>query len=232
MYIAFALVLLLAIGLLLAKQGFFPGLNANQSSGSTNATAFTENFSSTTHNWTAGTIGGLTTGIVNKQYDIQISGGPNTYFPHPVIGTLPGAFTLTVTMEQTQGSPNAWFGLAFREKDDGNSGNVTCYAFGIQTNGSSTVQKYDPNAANHTTTIGGSTNPVPGFKSGNNQLHTIQAFVHGSTFFFKVDGQVVPVSPSSDKSITDSQYNGGHLTLYVSGSNATFIVTSVRLAIP
>jgi serine/threonine protein kinase len=232
MYIAFALVLLLAIGLLLAKQGVFPGLNANQSSGSTNATAFTENFSITTRNWTAGTIGGLTTGIVNKQYDIQISGGPNTYFPHPVIGTLPGTFTLTVTMEQTQGSPNAWFGLAFREKDDGNSGNVTCYAFGIQTNGSSTVQKYDPNAANHTSTIGGSTNPVPGFKTGNNQLHTIQAFVHGSTFFFKVDGQVVPVSPSADKSITDSQYDGGHLTLYVSGSNATFIVTSVQLAIP
>jgi serine/threonine protein kinase len=231
-YIAFALVLLLSIGLLLAKQGVFPGLNANQNSGSTIATAFTENFSSTTRNWTAGTIGGLTAGIVNNQYDIQISDGPNTYFPHPVIGTLPGTFTLTVTMEQTQGSPNAWFGLAFREKDDGNSGNVTCYAFGIQTNGSSTVQKYDPNAANHTTTIGGSTIPVPGFKTGNNQLHTIQAIVHGSTFFFKVDNQVVSVSPSPNKSITDSQYSGGHLTLYVSGSNATFIVTSVQLAIP
>ena len=231
-YIAFALVLLLSIGLLLAKQGVIPGLSSNQNSGSTTATSFTENFQGSTRNWTAGTIGGLTAGIVNNQYDIQISGGPDTYFPHPVVGTLPDNFTLTATMEQTQGSPNAWFGLAFRENDDGNSGNVTCYAFGLQTNGSSTVQKYDPNAANKTITIGGSTNPVPGFKTGNNQFHTIQAIVHGSTFFFKVDNQTVPVSPSPDKSITDSQYTGGHLTLYVSGSNATFIVTSVQLAIP
>ncbi len=231
-YIVFALVLLLSIGLLLFKQGVIPGLNSNQNTSSTIATSFTENFQGTTRNWTAGTIGGLTTGIVNNQYDMQLNGGSNTYFPHPVVGTLPDTFTLTVTMEQTQGDPNAWFGLAFREKDDGNSGNVTCYAFGIQTNGSSTVQKYDPNAAHKTITIGGSTNPVPGFKTGNNQLHTIQAIVQGSKFFFKVDNQTVPVSPSPDKSITDSQYTGGRLTLYVSGSTATFIVTSVQLAIP
>ncbi len=231
-YIVFALVLLLSIGLLLFKQGVIPGLNSNQNTSSTIATSFTENFQGTTRNWTAGTIGGLTTGIVNNQYDMQLNGGSNTYFPHPVVGTLPDTFTLTVTMEQTQGDPNALFGLAFREKDDGNSGNVTCYAFGIQTNGSSTVQKYDPNVAHKTITIGGSTNPVPGFKTGNNQLHTIQAIVQGSKFFFKVDHQTVPVSPSPDKSITDSQYTGGHLTLYVSGSTATFIVTSVQLAIP
>ncbi len=231
-YIVFALVLLLSIGLLLFKQGVIPGLNSNQNTSSTTATSFTENFQGTTRNWTAGTIGGLTTGIVNNQYDIQVSGGPNTYFPHPVVGTLPDTFTLTVTMEQTQGDPNAWFGLAFREKDDGNGGNVTCYAFGIRTNGSSTVQKYDPTTATKTITIGGSTNPVPGFKTGNNQLHTIQAIVQGSKFFFKVDNQTVPVSPSPDKSITDSQYTGGRLTLYVSGSTATFIVTSVQLAIP
>jgi hypothetical protein len=173
----------------------------------------------------------LTTEIINNQYDIQISGGSATYFPHPDIGTLPSNFVLTVTMEQTQGSPNSWFGLAFRENDDGNGGNVTCYAFGIQTNGVSTVQKYDPNVTNHTTTLGGSTNPVPGFKTGNNQLHTIQAIVHGNTFFFKVDNQVVAVSLSPDKSISDSQYSGGHLTLYVSGSTASFVVTSVQLAV-
>jgi serine/threonine protein kinase len=231
-YIVFALVLLVSTGLLLVKQGVIPGLNSNQNTTSTTATSFTENFRGTTRNWTAGTIGGLTTGIVNNQYDIQINGGPDTYFPHPVVGTLPGTFTLTVTMEQTQGDPKAWFGLAFREKDDGNGGNVTCYAFGIQTNGSSTVQKYDPNAATKAITIGGSTNPVPTFKTGYNELHTIQAIVQGSKFLFKVDNQTVPVSASPDKSITDSQYASGQLTLYVSGSTATFIVTSVQLAIP
>jgi len=229
-YIAFALVLLLSIGLLLAKQGILPGPNSNQNTNSTTATAFTENFHGTTRNWFAGTQGGLTAGIVNNQYHIQISGGPDTYFPHPEVGTLPDTFTLTATMEQTQGDSNAWFGLAFRENDDGNGGNLTCYAFGIQTNGSSIVKKYDSTTAN--STLGESTNPVHGFKTGNNQFHTIQAIVQGSKFFFKVDNQSVPVSAAPDNSITDSQYTGGHLTLYVSGSNAAFIVTSVQLAIP
>jgi hypothetical protein len=135
-------------------------------------------------------------------------------------------------MEQIQGDPNAWFGLAFRENDNGNGGNVTCYAFGIQTSGSSTVQKYNPKVATNATTLGGSSIPVPGFKAGFKQLHTIQATVKASKFFFKIDNQTVPVSPSPDKSITDSEYTGGQLTLYVSGATATFIVTSVQLAIP
>ncbi len=233
-YFVIALILLLAIGLILVKQGIIPGFNSNQNTTSTTATPFTENFQGTTRNWTAGTIGDLTTGIVNNQYKIDINGngGPVTYFPHPVVGTLPDNFTLTVTIEQTQGDQNNWFGLAFREKDDGSGGNVTCYAFGITTNGISTVQKYHSNAISKTTTLGGSTNPVPGFKTGLNQVHTLQAIIQGSKFFFKVDNQTVPVSPSPDKSISDSEYTGGQLTLYVSGSTATFIVTSVQLAIP
>ncbi len=228
LYIAFALVLLLSIGLFLSKAGVLPGLSSNQNNATTTATSFTESFQNNTRNWTVGTNRGLATGIVSNQYEIQISGESRTYFPHPDVGTLPSNFVLTATMEQTQGSPNTWFGLAFRENDDGNSGNVTCYAFGIQTSGISTVQKYIPNL---TTTLGGSTNPVAGFITGNKQLHTIQAIVHGNTFMFKVDNQVVAVSPSPDKSITDSQYSGGHLTLYVSGSNASFIVTSVKLVV-
>jgi serine/threonine protein kinase len=231
-YIVIALILFVSTGLLLVKQGVIPGLHSNQNTTSTTATPFTENFHSTTRNWTAGTIGGLTTGIVNNQYDIQINGGPDTYFPHPVVGTLPDSFTLTVTMNQNQGDQNAWFGLAFRERDDGNGGNVTCYAFGIKANGISTVQKYNPNVATKATKLGGSTNPVPDFKTGFGQLHTIQATVQGSKFFFKVDNQTVPMSPSPDKSISDSEYTGGQLTLYVSGSTATFTVTSVQLAIP
>ncbi len=231
-YFIIAFIVFVALGLLLVKQGIIPGHNSNQNTTLATATSFTENFQGTTRNWTAGTIGGLTTGIVNNQYDIQINGGPNTYFPHPIVGKLPGAFTLTVTMEQIQGDPNSWFGLAFRENDDGHSGNVTCYAFGIQTKGSSTVQKYNPNVVTKTTTIGGSSDPVPGFKAGFKQLHTIQAIVQGSKFFFKIDNQAVSVSPSPDKSITDSEYTGGQLTLYVSGATATFIATSVQLAIP
>jgi hypothetical protein len=233
-YIVIALILLVSTGLILVKQGVIPGINSNPNTPTTTASPFTENFQDNSRSWTAGTSGSLTTGIVNKQYkiDINSNGVPFTYFPHPNVGTLPANFTLSVTIEQTQGNQNDWFGLAFREKDDGNSGNVTCYAFGIRTNGISTVQKYNPNAANGATNLGGSNNPLPGFNTGLNQPHTMQAIVQGSKFIFKVDNQTVPVSSAPDQSITDSEYTGGQLTLYISGSTATFIVTSVQLAIP
>src|SRR5258708_12319618 len=131
---------------------------------------------------------------------------------------------ITITMKKTQGDPNELYGLAFREKDDGNGSNVTCYAFGIKLNGMSTVLKYNPNAQNNETSLGGSTNPVPGFKAGLNQLHILQAVVQGSKFFFKIDNQPVPVSPAPDQSIADSTYTGGQFTLYVSGSTANFVV--------
>ncbi|HEX9130761.1 MAG TPA: serine/threonine-protein kinase [Ktedonobacteraceae bacterium] len=229
-YFVIALILLLATGLILVKQGIIPGFNSNQNPPATLATPFTEHFQDNNRGWTAGTIGDLTTGIVNNQYKIDVNGGSASYFPHPNVGTLPANFTFTVTIEQTQGDQNAWFGLAFREKDDGNGGNVTCYAFGITANGISTVQKYNPNVASKATTLGVSTKPVSGFRTGFTQLHTLQTIVQGNKFFFKVDNHTVPVSP--DQFITDSEYTGGQLALYVSGTTATFIVTSAQLAIP
>jgi serine/threonine protein kinase len=231
-YIGVALVILLAIGLILVKQGTIPWFNSNQNNPSVVAAAFTENFQNNDRNWPLGTTNGLTAGIVNNQYEIDINGGPVTYFPHPNAGTLPDNFTLTVMMKQTQGNPNDWYGLAFREKDDGNGSNVTCYAFGINIHGISTILKYNPNAQNKETSLGGSTNPVPGFKAGPNQPHVLQAIVQGNKFFFKIDNQPVPVSLAPDDSITDSTYAGGQFTLYVSGSTATFVVASVQLAIP
>jgi serine/threonine protein kinase len=233
-YIVIALIVLVSIGLFLVKQGVIPGFNSNQNIPSTTATSFTENFKDNHRNWTAGSISSLTTGIVNNQYTMHINGGSNTYFPHPVVGTLPSTFTLTVIIEQTEGDPNDWFGVAFREKDDGNGGSVSSYAFGLRTNGSSTVQKYNPQYTTQTKAniLGGSSDPVASFKPGLKQFHTIQAIVQGSKFIFKVDTQTVPISPSPDHSITDSEYAGGQLTLYVSGSTATFIATSVQLTIP
>ncbi len=229
-YIGLAFVILLAIALFLVKQGIIPWFDANQNNPSAVATSFTENFQNNDRNWPTATSNGLTTGIVNNQYEIDINGGPVTYFPHPNVGTLPENFSLTVTMKQTQGDPNDWYGLAFREKDDGNGSNVTCYAFGIKLNGMSTVLKYNPNAQNNETSLGGSTNPVPSFKAGLNQLHILQAVVQGSKFFFKIDNQPVPVSPAPDQSIADSTYTGGQFTLYVSGSTANFVVISVQLS--
>ena len=191
-----------------------------------------ETFQNNDRNWPQLNSNGLNAAIASDGYHLTISSSLNeTYFPHPDVGTLPTNFTLTVQFKQTQGTLSNLFGLAFREKDDGNGGNVTGYAFVINDNGTSQVLKYDPSTPGKNTTIDGPINPVPGFKAGNNILHTLQAIVQGSKFFFKVDGQQVP-GTAPDHSVTDPAYTGGQLTLYVSGTNATFVVTSVRLAIP
>jgi serine/threonine protein kinase len=231
-YIGTALVLLLAIGLILVKQGIIPWFNSNPNNLSTIAQPFTETFQNNDRNWPQLNSNGLNAAIASDGYHLAISSSlKETYFPHPDVGTLPANFTLTVQFKQTQGASLNLFGLAFQEKDDGNGGNVTGYAFVINYYGISNVLKYDPNTPGKYTTLDGPINPPPGFQTGLNTLHTLQAIVQGSKFFFKVDGQQVP-GTAPDHSVTDPAYTGGQLTLYVSGTNATFIVTSVQLAIP
>ncbi len=228
-YIGTALVLLLAIGLILVKQGIIPWFNSNPS---TIAQPFTETFQNNDRNWPQLNSNGLNAVIASNGYNLVISSSlKETYFPHPDIGTLPANFTIAVQFKQTQGDSSNLFGLTFRENDDGHGGNVTGYAFIINSDGTSEVLKYDPHAPGKYTLLDGPINPLPGFQGGLNTLHRLQAIVQGSKFFFKVDGQQAP-GTAPDHSVTDPAYTGGQLTLYASGTSATFIVTSVQLAIP
>jgi serine/threonine protein kinase len=233
-YIGIVLVLLLAIVLILVKQGIIPLPSSNPNNPSTVATPFTETFQNNDRHWTIGTINGLTANIVSPAYKLDVNSPTSeTYFPHPNVGTLPGNFTLTVIMQQTAGDQSIFYGLAFRLREDGS--NVFCYAFGINSTGQYQLLKYDPNASQRFSVLWTSSQPLPVIKKGLDQSNTLQAIVEGSTFSFRINGQMVPVGgSSSDTSYTDKDnpYTGGQLALFVGAKNENYLVTSVQLALP
>lgn len=223
-YIITAAVLLLALVLVLAKTGILPIFNSNSNPSSTITQPFTENFSTNDRNWTNGTINHLNASI-NGQYMLQISNATtgDTYFPHPQIGTLPDKFTLTLSIEQTQGDGS--YGLAFHESEDA-SGGVSCYALVIYaTTGSYQVLKYNPNSPNHYTILGQSSSQA--IKTGFNHFNKLQAVIDGSKFSFSINDQLL-----SGTITPDTAYSGGQLAVLVSGTNASFVVKQVTLTTP
>ena len=223
-YIIMAAVLLIALVLVLAKTGVLPIFNSNSNPSSNIARPFTENFQTNDRNWTNGTINHLTATISgNGQYALQISNAPvpgETDFPHPQIGTLPNKFTLTVTMEQTQGDGS--YGLAFHESEDTN-GEVSCYALIIYAqSGSYQVLKYIPNLPDHYTILGSAKSSA--ITTGYYKPNKLQVIVDGGKFSFSINDQ--PLSGITP----DSAYSGGQLAVLVSGTNASFVVQQVALA--
>jgi serine/threonine protein kinase len=234
MYVAFALALLLAIGLLLAKQGVLPGLSTSQNSTSTNATPFIETFHDTHLGWINGSSNGLTATVISNNYALVVSKAtPSiTYFPFPSnVGTLPDNFTWTVQISSNEADPKVFYGLAFRLKVDGT--NVSCYAFVINGQGDYEVLKY----------ISGSTTPTILWQAQSNTIHNgantsnkLQAIIKGNNFFFTINdtpvkGQSNPITDNSGTTL----YKGGQPALAVAGSRfavMNFSVTSAQLAIP
>ncbi len=233
-YIAFALVLLLAVGILLAKQGVIPGLNSNQYTPNTNATPFTETFQDTHLGWVNGSLNGLTATVTSNNYALVVSKAtpPNTYFPYPSnVGSLPDNFTWTVQISSNEADPKVFYGLAFRLKVDGS--NVSCYAFVINGQGDYEVLKY----------ISGSTTPTPLWQAQSNTIHNsantsnkLQVTIKGNNFSFTIND--TPVKGQSNP-ITDNSgtppYTGGQPALAVAGSRfseMSFSATSAQLAIP
>ncbi|MGZ4851129.1 MAG: serine/threonine protein kinase [Candidatus Bathyarchaeia archaeon] len=233
-YIAFALVLLLAIGLLLAKQGVIPGLISNQNTPFTNATSFTETFQNTHLGWINGSSNGLTATVMSNNYALVVSKAtpPNTYFPYPSnVGSLPDNFTWTVQISSNEADPKIFYGIAFRLKVDGT--NVSCYAFVINGQGDYEVLKYIP----------GSTTPTPLWQAQSNSIHNgtntsnkLQAIIKGNNFSFTINDTPVrdQRNPIKDNSGTPL-YTGGQPALAVAGSSfseMSFSATSAQLAIP
>jgi len=95
--------------------------------------------------------------------------------------------------------------------------------------------KYDPNASQRFSTLWTASQPLPVIKKGLAQSNSLQAIVQGSTFSFRINGQMVPLGGSSaNTSYTDNDnpYTGGQLALFVGAKNESYLVTSVQLAIP
>ena len=222
------LILLLAIALIVVK--FLPLGGTSPTTQTSVAKPFTETFQDNHLNCLVGINNNLTASLSNNMYTLDIGNASQTYFPHPDAGTLPDNFTLTVLIEQTKGDLNAFYGLAFRLKEDGS--NVYCYALSINQNGTYQVLKYDPNASRGFGQMFSVNQPWPSIKQGLNQINTLQAIVHGNTFSFKINNMLVPVNNPPNQTLSDTAYTGGQLALLVAGANASFTVTSVQLAIP
>ena len=208
--------------------------NSNGGISSNTTQPFTENFQDNNRNWTIGTSTNAATNstlnasITQNQYMLQISSSTGqTYFPHPSIGTLPNNFTLTVKMKETQVDHNpSFYGLAFREKDNGSSG-VSCYALAIYPNGVYAVRKYDPTATNSFIPLGQSNQPFSAIKTTINSWNELKVVVTGSSFTFYINGTPLPGTNAPDSSLT-----GGQIALLISGTNATFVASQVTLTTP
>lgn len=227
------LVILLGIILVLFRQALLPwSASTPLTTTSSITTPFTENFRNNERNWTIGNQGNLTATISNSRYILDISNASQTFFPHPTIGALPNNFTLTATILQTTGNLGAFYGLAFRQKDDGNGGNVTCYALAINGNGDYQVLKYDPHVVQGLSILWSTNQPWMPINKGLNQLNTLRTIVRGSKFSFEINNQLVPVNNPTDQTITDSAYTGGQPALLITGPDTRFEVISVQLSIP
>ena len=233
-YFAFALVLLLAIGLLLAKQGVLPGLNTNQSTPSTDATPFTETFQNTHLGWINGSSNGLTATVMSNNYSLVVSKAtpPNTYFPYPSnVGSLPDNFTWTAQISSNEADPKVFYGLAYRLKVDGT--NLSCFAFVINGQGDYEVLKYISSSTTPTILWQAQSNTI---HNGANTSNKLQAIIKGNNFFFTINdtpvrGQSNPITDNSGTPL----YTGGQPALAVAGSSLSemsFTATSAQLAIP
>jgi serine/threonine protein kinase len=238
-YILYAIVALLAVGLLftsvvspwLCGQGLLClGSSSGSPGGSTGGTltSFTENFQNNDRNWSLSQKG-LTAQVQNNQYLLSVADG-NTYFPHPdplgtANGPLPQNFTLTVQITETQGSPSTVYGLVFRLQ--GSTSNVDSYTFEIDGQRNYYLVKYTANKSSNL--LQGQSTTI----QASNQPNTLQVTVRSNVFSFKINGQNVVIPNTSNNTYTDNSqpWTGGQLGILVSGTNTQFTVTSVALVI-
>jgi len=235
-----SVVLLLTIGILLVKflpSILPPGTPETGSGGA--AKPFTENFQNNDRNWPSGVWGQghLTASLSPNKYILTIDDKVTSttyFFPHPyaaAVGTLPTNYTLTVQIGQDMGGTDAFYGLAFRLKQNEDGSKVYCYAFVIDGKGDYEVWKYDSDAPvrPNKAWVG----QLPSAIHGLHQTNTLQVVVRGSSFSFQINNMPVPVgAQSTDTTYSDTTFTDGQIALMVSGPSTSFTVTQVKLDIP
>ncbi|MDQ2716312.1 MAG: serine/threonine protein kinase [Chloroflexota bacterium] len=230
--IALTLVVIMAVGLTLFSQGRLPWQNNGGHGSVQQATAFNEGFTTNDRNWTSGQMQGLTALVDTQQhrYALTVADG-NTYFPHPdTIGSLPGTFTLSATMQQDTSDATAAYGLAFYLTNPGSS--VHCYAFIVRIDGEYAVMKYNTDLPTPYSTLWAGSH-LPGMHTGLHQANSLQVHVEAGRFTFMVNGTAVTHlvnGASAPLSLKDTMYTSGQPGLLVSGSQVDFVVTAVSLA--
>lgn len=227
-YVGVGLVVLLALGLILAKTGALPFFSGG--AGTTNTSAappFTETFHDNHLSWTIGSVNGLNASLAQNSYvlDVPLSSTANTYFPYPsAVGALPDTFTWSAQMEQTKGS-FAFYGLAFHLKQD--SAGVSCYAFIINGQGNYQVLKYSAGSPSPAILSQGQSTTI---HTGLNAVNALQVRVQSNTFTLTINNTLI----STPSPITDNTggtlYTGGAPALLVAGSSQSEVSYTVKQA--
>ncbi|HEU5378886.1 MAG TPA: serine/threonine-protein kinase [Ktedonobacteraceae bacterium] len=231
-YMIAAAVLILSVvvfGSRFLLQSSGSGNTPNSSTGQ--ARAFVEDFHDNGRNWPTGNPNpGVTASSPGGgAYRVTIS--PNTTaFPGPQsAGTLPDTFTLTASIQVTQGKPDASYGLAFHLSED-SSHNISCYALIVDGNGNYQILKYT--TSSYSMVFHGSYTPNP-------QTQELKVQAQGSQYSFFVNGteeQITIGNQSASTTWSDDTFHSGQLALLLGNSNtarqdAIFVVTRVQLSI-
>jgi hypothetical protein len=188
------------------------------------ARSFTDTFNTGNNNdWPQGNTNGLTVSIENGQYTLTTDNQANTHFPYPrAISTLPANFTLTGDISQEQGASQIYYGLVFYLKPDV----PQCYAFVVNNVGSYQILRYDGGKSTPEMLWGGSSSAI---HIGLHQQNQLQVIAQNSHFSFKINGQAVPLKPGQ-ATLIDTTYTSGQLGLFITGPDASFIVSKVQLS--
>jgi hypothetical protein len=199
------------------------------------AQPFVEGFRDDRRGWQQDAGQGITPTIKGNIYTLSVADSNRAYFLCPDatrVGLLPANFSLTVQIAQNLGSPDAFYGLAFRVNQAQGTDKIAGYAFVMNGHSTCALFKYDPGVPKGYTVLQSQSN-VPGLLNPPD-TNTLQVIVQGSHLRFKVNNQPVLFNGAdqAQQGINDTSYTGGQLALLVSGPNTSFTVTYVQLAIP
>ncbi|HEY4383268.1 MAG TPA: serine/threonine-protein kinase [Ktedonobacteraceae bacterium] len=224
--------LFVIVALLLFGLRVLPGLLQQRTSSGSSGTStisstakvtlFDENFADNRLVWLNGTdpTGHLTTSLQNNQYSMTVDATEATFFPYPDnVNPLPETFKLTTRLTQLQGATNRYYGVTIYFKTDNQT--TTAYAFVITSAGKYALLKYTGTSTPISVGPNGTSTAIRGLGKEN----TLVATVTKNQIVCSVNGSIVGSVPVP----TDPLFQGGRVSLFVTGPNATFVAKEVKL---
>lgn len=198
------------------------------------AQPFIETFQDNSRGWPMDSGNGITPTLAGHTYTIGVANSSLIYFLCPdsaSVGTLPRNFSLTAQIVQREGGSDAVYGIAIRAGVEQGTDKAYGYAFVINGQGHWGIFRYDPHVSGGYSPLrrGIDTSAISKAAAGN----TLQVIDQGGRLSFKINNSVLPINGEGqkDQTLPDSS-TGGQLALLVSGPNTSFMVISVKLAVP
>jgi serine/threonine protein kinase len=186
-------------------------------------THFDEKFADNHLVWLNGSdpTGHLTTSLQDQRYTMQVNAVEDSFFPYPRnVNPLPASFTFTAHLTQTQGAADRYYGIAFYFKSTNQT--TTAYVFLISSAGQYALLKY----AGTSTPISLGPNGTAKDIAGLGKENVLTVSVAGGQITCSVNGTVVGDTVPAP---TDRLFQGGNVSLFVTGPDTTFVATEVSL---